>query len=191
MKEIKGKRKRLLSLALVLSMLLGQLTLGVLAAEGDSEALLNGHSYETLADAIGAAKDGDTITLQRSVTLSSAVTVGRDLVLDLNGNTLSGSGNGQITLNMYCSLTIQNGSLSGSGTLLTSDGNLTLSDLSSVGNANFSLKLESGSAALRNCTMNKNSGGEALLTLGYAVDVTIADSDLTVNNGHVAQLSGS
>ena len=75
MKEIKGKRKRLLSLALVLSMLLGQLTLGVLAAEGDSEALLNGNSYETLADAIGAAKDGDTITLQRSVTLSSAVTV--------------------------------------------------------------------------------------------------------------------
>ena len=49
-------------------------------------------AYETLAEAIEAAKDGDTVTLVNGVELSENVTVNADITLDLNGKKISTNG---------------------------------------------------------------------------------------------------
>ena len=49
-------------------------------------AEVNGYQYDTLAGAIAAAGDGDTVTLVDDCTVSSAITVDKNLTLDLNGH---------------------------------------------------------------------------------------------------------
>lgn len=53
--------------------------------------------YESLADAIAAAQDGETVTLIADITLSERIYVYNDIILDLDGHTLTiGSGLGSI-----------------------------------------------------------------------------------------------
>ena len=56
-------------------------------------ASYNGYEYITLADAVAAAQDGDTITLLHDVMADSQITIPADknVTLDLNGKTLSGT----------------------------------------------------------------------------------------------------
>ena len=80
--------------------------------------------YDTLADAINAAETGDTLKILNNITLSSGVQIsGKNLTLDLNGQTVtysgSGSGGKAITLSNNANLTVTDG---GSGGKLESGG---------------------------------------------------------------------
>ena len=60
--------------------------------EGVYVAKVDNVKYETLADAIGAAQDGDTVTLLKDIDLpATAVVKGKTITLDLNGKTISNS----------------------------------------------------------------------------------------------------
>ena len=48
-----------------------------------------GETYETLAEAVGAAENGDTVKLLRDLTGSVTVVVDKTITLDLNGKTIS------------------------------------------------------------------------------------------------------
>ncbi len=55
-------------------------------------AEVDGFGYPTIAEAVKAAKKGDTVTLLKDVTLGKdAVTINKDLSLDLNGHTITAS----------------------------------------------------------------------------------------------------
>lgn len=66
-------------------------------------AEVNGTAYLTVADAIRAAGEGDTVKLLRDVTESVVLRAGTNIVLDLNGHTLTNDGR-------HCTIVAQNGS---------------------------------------------------------------------------------
>lgn len=56
----------------------------------DYVAEVDGTKYESVAEAIAAASSGDTVTLLANVTGPVTVPAGKNIVLDLNGKTISG-----------------------------------------------------------------------------------------------------
>ena len=57
------------------------------------------NKYESLADALAAAKDGDTVKLVGNTTLRSSVEINKSITLDLNGKTIHYTGENQKTAN--------------------------------------------------------------------------------------------
>ena len=66
--------------------------------------------YETLADAVAAANDGETITLLRDVTANITVPADKNITLDLNGKVLTGALNEQ-GINVLDTIKVDGGSL--------------------------------------------------------------------------------
>lgn len=66
----------------------------IVRADSIVEAQVGDTTYKTLAEAIAAAKDGDTVVLLRSVSVDGEgiVVSGKAITLDLNGKTITGSG---------------------------------------------------------------------------------------------------
>ena len=66
--------------------------------------------YETLAEAIAAAKAGDTVVLQRDVDITDMITIKTALTIDLGGNTASFAGFGFV-LAKGSDVTLKNGTV--------------------------------------------------------------------------------
>lgn len=77
-------------------------------------------NFATLSEAIAAAKDGETVTLLADVESVSVTTVvaGKDIVLDLNGKTLTSTANNGITIEVTAKLTVKD-SLTGGKVVAT------------------------------------------------------------------------
>lgn len=92
-------------------------------SERANAAEVNGNGYKTVAAAVEAAKDGETVALKADVNESITVS-GKNIVLDLGGKTL----NGNITVEEGAGLTVQNGNVGDinvNGALTISDKNVT------------------------------------------------------------------
>ena len=76
-------------------------------------ASVAGVKFATLADAIAAAKDGNTVTLLADTT--EKITVSKDITLDLAGKTLSSTDYQTIVLNYGVNLTVTDSSAEGTG----------------------------------------------------------------------------
>lgn len=79
-------------------------------------------NFATLADAIAAAQAGETVTLLTDVESVSVTTVvaGKDIVLDLNGKTLTSTANNGITIEATAKLTVKD-SLTGGKVVATGE----------------------------------------------------------------------
>ena len=84
---------------------------GAVSATGN-EAKIGDTEYPTLAAAVEAAGENDTIALLTDV-VSGTITINKPLVIDLGGYNLSS--NGAYILDIYSDLTLQNGSVSVTG----------------------------------------------------------------------------
>ena len=110
--------------------------------------------YSTLAEAIAAAKDGETVTLIADVT--EDVIVATSVTLDLGGKTLTNAGAGKVTLTIAegKTVTVKNGSIVGGASNYTiqNNGTATFEDVTATaGNV--------GSSMLDNVgTLTINSG---------------------------------
>lgn len=104
-------------IALTLALLLAVLLLPTIAlAEGNNVARneTTGVEYASLKDALGAANDGDTITLLKDCELSNgydSIRVLKSITLDLNGCTMTLKS--LISVQNYATFTIQNGETTG------------------------------------------------------------------------------
>ena len=76
-------------------------------------AEVNGTYYKTLADAIAAANDGDTITMLKDAALDKLTEIHPNVTLDLGGKTVSRDGS---VLDIYGDVTIKNGTIKTTGT---------------------------------------------------------------------------
>lgn len=123
-------------------------------AATDVVAKIDKASFVSLADAIAAANSGDTIKLVKDVTGSVTIPAGKDIILDLNGKTLSAAG----------TTILNNGTLTLKGGTVTSTGYAAIA----VGN-NSNTTIESG------VTVNSVEG--AVIT-GTATGATV-----TINGG--------
>ena len=91
----------------------GDGTFGV--KEGAYVAAIGDVKYETLAAAIAAAKDGETVKLLADITLASKQSISKELTLDLNGKTLTGTAYQTLSLGRGANVTIQDSSAEKTG----------------------------------------------------------------------------
>lgn len=128
------------------------------------EAEINGVYYATLADAIAAAQDGDTITMLSDVELDATIKNTKEITLDLNGKVISGvdnntSGNYYL-INNTGKLTIKDSATGGKITLKAmNDNGYNRSSVTVANNPGGKLVVESG--------IIEHTGGH---TMAYAID---------------------
>lgn len=143
-------------------------------------AEVNGVKFATLAEAIAAAKDGDTVTLLANAT--EDVVVKKNITLDLGGKTLKGNDSGYATLSIQngATTTVKNGSIVGSTSYYTieitkgSNATATFEDLTATAG-------NTGSSMIDNWgTLTINSG---VYFGGLNVVKSEEDSKLTINGG--------
>lgn len=147
------------------------------AADGTSAvAQVGTKTYETLNGAIGAAAEGDTVTLLKDTT--EDVVVDKNITLDLGGNTLTGTNTKKITLTIAknATATVKNGSVKGTSSNYTiqNNGTATFETLTATAG-------NTGSSMIDNWgTLTITSG---TYTGGLNVVKSEEDSVLTINGG--------
>ena len=136
----------------------------------DAVASIGNSSYSSLAAAVDAADDGDTITMVNDAQLSSAIAIDKAVTLDLNGKTITAGAN-----------PIQ----------VLKSGEFTIDDSGVQGaiEATTPLSVEGGSLILENGKISVNN-----TTNGYGIYVS-KNGSVTVNGGEIsstyAPLSGN
>ena len=108
-------KRKLLSILLTLCLAFSLLPTAALAAEGDL-AEVNGTGYSALVDAINAAGTGGTVKLLADITGQTVIPAGKDIVLDLNGKTMTHTGT---TLYNSGKLTVRDSSADKSGKIVS------------------------------------------------------------------------
>lgn len=111
-------KKRVLSAALSLCMLLTLLPTAALAT-GDEESTTPGTSpATTLQEKITAAENGDTVSLSEDETGSITVSAGKDITLDLAGHKLTNTADSHtVTVEKGATLTVMDSSVAKTGTI--------------------------------------------------------------------------
>lgn len=163
-----------------------------------SVAAIGTTKYASLAAAIKAAQNGETVTLLKDITLSSAQSISsKKLTLDLNGKVLNGTGVKTVTLGYEADLTVKDsvggGKISNAWTktsgesaavyLSGTDSQFTLNS----GTIESTSKLTSlDSVAIRNksgqtCTVNINGGSVVVPEAATDGRAIVAGKNMTLN----------
>ena len=111
-------KKRILSIVMALAMVLSLMPTA-LAAEEDSvvsNSIVTANSEEALQKAIDDARGETTIKLNAEIEVNNKITISADknIVLDLDGNTLSAAKTGMEVINNSGELTVKNGTVAAS-----------------------------------------------------------------------------
>ena len=115
-----------------------------IAADGSSV-----EAYATLADAIAAAQDGQTVMLLADVNGNVEIAAGKNLTLDLNGKILNGGTvTGKAALTNYGTITIKDSSEEKTGTIKRDDN----------GTAGYYVIRNQGKMTIESGTVTNNSG---------------------------------
>ena len=148
------------------------------------------NKYETLAAAIAAANNGETVTLLKDVTENVEIAKEKNLTLDLNGKTLSGgTGTAKAALSNLGTITIRDTSEAKTGTIKRDD-------KGTVGETSYYVIRNQGTMTIESGTVINNSGyrktnptgsmvGSSLICNGDCKEggtLTIKGGTLTQNN---------
>lgn len=112
--KLNNKHRVLSVVLLMLVMMLSFASVVAFAADGNSTnvAKIGETEYGSLAEAIAAAKDGETVTLLADAT--EDVTINKNITLDLGGKTLTNTGAGKATISVTGgTVTVKNGNVVG------------------------------------------------------------------------------
>ena len=176
---------------------------------GQYVAEVNGAKYATLAEAIDAAQDGQTVRLLADAT--EDVVISKSITLDLGGKTLTNTNAGKATISVTGgTVTVQNGSVIGGTSYYNievtknSNANLTLTDVTATAGNNGSSMIDNyGTLTITSGTYTgglnvvKSEEGSVLnisggtFTLEYATNgytgVIFAYGDTTISGGEFIQ----
>ena len=139
----------------------------------------DGVTYATLADAIAAAKDGETVTLLADRT--EDVTITTDITLDLGGKTLTNADAGKATISVTGgTVTVKNGSVKGGKSYYNIE-------VTKGSNANLTLENVTATAGNTGSSMIDNYGDLTITSGTYTGGLNVVkseeDSKLTINGG--------
>ena len=145
----------------------------------DAVASVNGTTFETLVDAIAAAKDGDTVTLLADTT--EDVTINKNITLDLGGKTLTNTNAGKATISVTGgTVTVKNGNVVGG----TSYYNI---EVTKGSNANLTLEGVTATAGNTGSSMIDNWGTMTITSGEYSGGLNVVKSEegskLTITGG--------
>lgn len=176
------------------------------ADETSAVAKVGSTTYETLNGAIGAAAEGNTVTLLKDTT--EDVVVNKNITLDLGGMTLTGtnSGNATLTIAKGATTTVKNGSVIGTSSYynIQNNGTATFESLTATaGNTDSSMIDNYGTLTINSGVYSgglnvvKSEEGSTLVinggkfTLDYSTDgytgVIFAYGDTTITGGEFIQ----
>ena len=155
--------------------------------------------YETLAEAIAAAKDGDTVTLLDNIILTEQLVIDKNLTIDLGGFTLTsnyslvGSGANIYAIVLNAAVTIKNGKIIannarviGAYAAMIMDG-VTVENGIIGGHATIGLSGAGSEYVIRNSTIN---GAYSVSIFANNATVTITDCKL-IGRGNTLYHNGS
>lgn len=144
----------------------------------DPIATIGNTGYETLQAALSAAADGATITLSKDLELSTYVSINKSVTLNLNGKTITESGDHVIAVT--------------GGSVTISNGNIALS----AGSGTYALSVTGGSLTLQGVSVNGTgasgvlaSGGSLVVNGGTSINCANG-SGIRVINGAQATMNG-
>ena len=168
--------------------------------EGKYVAQIGSKKYETLADAIRLAANGETVTLLADVTENVTIKAAKDMSLNLNGHTLSGGTTaGKAALTNYGKLTINDSSEAQTGTIKREDentggyyvidnkGTMTINGGKVINNSSQqgSSLIRNGGAADDNAYPTLNIAGGTFTQLNFIAIKNDALSRLNVSGGKI------
>ena len=179
-------KKRILAILMALCMVMTVMPTA-LAAEGDAdctgadcahEAAIGTAHYDTLAAAIGEAKDGDTVELLKDVELSTGVDVDKKVTLNLNDYAITNAS----TYSKDYLVAVKYG------------GDLTITGSGSI-------ESESVATAIKMTITGETEGDPAKITVesgtlkgywyGIAGNGTRHGTEITINGGEIVGISGT
>lgn len=154
----------------------------------EAVAQIGENGYVTLAAAIAAAKDGETVKLLKDVT--EDVTINKGITLDLGGKTLTNTDAGKATISVAdgVTATVKNGSVVGGtsfyniqvGTAVNSTANLTLENVTATaGNTGSSMIDNWGTLTIESGTYE---GGLNVVKSEEGSTLTINGGKFTLNH---------
>ena len=163
-------------------------TTGTWAEIVDYVAAIGDNKYISLAAAIAAAKDGETVKLLKDVTENVEIAKEKNLTLDLNGKTLSGgTGTAKAALSNLGTITIQDSSAAKSGTIKRDDNGTT-------GETSYYVIRNQGTMTIESGIVINNSGYRKANSTGSMVGSSLicnGDCDeggtLTIKGGTFTQ----
>ena len=129
--------------------------------------------YKTLAEAVAAAKDGDTVTLLKNVVLNSTLTLNKNMTLDLNGCEIS---NGSTMGTNYLVSIAANANVS----IVGDKANSKISDSRSNAQGTITAVVVYGKLTVEGDNLTISRGAN-----GIAVKVEDNPGTLTVNGGTI------
>ena len=146
--------------------------------EGTYVAKIGEVGYDTLAEAIAAATDGQTVMLLTRVAENVVIDADKNFTLDLNGFTLNGgTGTAKAAITNYGTLTIIDSSAAKTGTIKRDDN----------GDRGYYVILNLGTMTIEQANVVNNSGhdGSSLIRNGG----NDKGANLTINGGKLTQLN--
>ena len=191
--------KKLLATVLSAAMVLGTMAIPAFADESTNgnAAKIGETEYETLTAAVAAVKDGETVTMLKDVTESVEIAADKNIILDLNGKTLTNT-DGKHTIENNGTLTINDSSNDKTGTVdnvIHARGALVNHEgaVATLNGGKFHRSLEAGNSPdnnggnswytiLNQGTMTINDGATVENGGCYSANIR-TDSELTVNGG--------
>lgn len=151
---------------------------------GQYVAEVNGAKYATLAEAVAAAQDGQTVTLLADAT--EDVVISKSITLDLGGKTLTNTNAGKATISVKSgTVTVKNGNVVGGNDYYNieakKDANLTLTDVTATaGNTGSSMIDNYGTLTITSGTYN---GGLDTVKNEPSAKLTITGGTFTLTKG--------
>ena len=138
-------------------------------------------AYDTLAAAITAAKNGETVKLLKDVDENVTIPAGKSITLDLNGKTINGgTGTSSAAITNYGTVTITDSSTEKAGTIKRSDigtegetsyyvirnlGKMTITAANVINNSGYAKTNPSGSMVGSSLICNGDGDAPATLTI--------------------------
>lgn len=141
--------------------------------ETNAVAKIGNTYYKTLAEAVAAAKDGDTVTLLKNVVLNSTLTLNKNMTLDLNGCEIS---NGSTMGTNYLVSIAANANVS----IVGDKANSKISDSRSNAQGTITAVVVYGKLTVEGDNLTISRGAN-----GIAVKVEDNPGTLTVNGGTI------
>ncbi len=195
--------KRVLLFSLIVLTLVVLTVVGA-SAMTDAEAIEAGNAvrigdeggtyYKTLADAVSAAKAGDTITVIEAHSLSAPLTIDKSLTIEGQGKQITAAGKTEI--NNGAVVTLNNFNLSNTATsyginvagssTLTIDG----ADTTIYATKDFALQCGAGTLQIKDGTFTTGSAGKRVLWANSASSVVVVDGGKFETTGGGERLLG-
>lgn len=169
--------------------------------KSDNAAAIDDVQYATLADAVAAANNGDTVTLLTNTAEDITIAQDKDIILDLNGKKLTNVNSDTITVNKGATLRIngegtvdnvthQKTTIYNKGTVTLNGGTYDRSKEDGIKDSNtYYTLLNHGTMTVANVTVNNKGGYSSLFENGYfnqkpETKNGIANPILTIESGN-------